>query len=140
MKEAYVNFLTHCYIDTEVEMKEIYTSHHMWQLFESSFLLDMGIVSNATHDRKHADQVRVDLLRPVTNSVRSLYVVVVLAGARTLRNGHCHGHSDHLLQESIFGSEHNGAGKIADSNESDQAKRKIPVLLRLCSTAYMSIF
>ena len=55
VKDAYVNFLTHCYIDTEVEMKEIYTSNHMWQLFEKSFLLDMGVVSNSTHDRKHAD-------------------------------------------------------------------------------------
>ena len=36
-------------------MKEIYTSHHMWRLFEGSFLLDMAVVSNATHDRKHAD-------------------------------------------------------------------------------------
>ena len=57
VKDAYVNFLTHCYIDTEVEMKEIYTSNHMWQLFEKSFLLDMGVVSNATHDRRHADHV-----------------------------------------------------------------------------------
>lgn len=55
VKDAYVNFLTHCYIDTEVEMKEIYTSNHMWDLFEKSFLLDMAVVSNATHDRKHAD-------------------------------------------------------------------------------------
>jgi len=47
-----VNFLTHCYIDTEVEMKEIYTSGHMWTLFERSFLLDMGVVANATHDRR----------------------------------------------------------------------------------------
>ena len=51
VKDAYVNFLTHCYIDTEVEMKEIYTSNHMWDLFEKSFLLDMAVVSNATHDR-----------------------------------------------------------------------------------------
>ena len=36
-------------------MKEIYTSNHMWQLFEQSFLIDMGVISNATHDRKHAD-------------------------------------------------------------------------------------
>ena len=57
IKDAYVSFLTHCYIDTEVEMKEIYTSSHMWQLFEKSFLIDMGVVSNATHDRKHADTV-----------------------------------------------------------------------------------
>lgn len=41
VKEAYVGFLNHCYIDTEVEMKEIYSSNHMWSLFEKSFLLDM---------------------------------------------------------------------------------------------------
>lgn len=40
---------------SQVEMKEIYTSNHMWDLFEKSFLLDMAVVSNATHDRKHAD-------------------------------------------------------------------------------------
>ena len=44
MKAAYINFLNHCYIDTEVEMKEIYTSNHMWTLFDN-FLLDMAIVS-----------------------------------------------------------------------------------------------
>ena len=44
VKNAYVNFLNHCYIDTEVEMKEIYTSNHMWTLFEN-FLIDMAMVS-----------------------------------------------------------------------------------------------
>lgn len=48
MKEAYVNFLNHCYVDTEVEMKEIYASNHMWTVFENSFLPDM---------KKVADQV-----------------------------------------------------------------------------------
>ena len=48
VKDAYVNFLTHCYIDTEVEMKEIYTSSHMWQLFEQSFIQDMDIVSSSS--------------------------------------------------------------------------------------------
>ena len=43
MKMAYINFLNHCYIDTEVEMKEIYTSSHMWTLFEN-FLVDMAMV------------------------------------------------------------------------------------------------
>ena len=55
-----MHYTKHSYlspIDTEVEMKEIYTSNHMWQLFEKSFLIDMGVVSNATHDRKHADTV-----------------------------------------------------------------------------------
>jgi len=55
VKEVYINFLNHCYIDTEVEVKEIYTSSHMWSLFERSFLVDMALVATATHDRKHAD-------------------------------------------------------------------------------------
>ncbi|XP_071082812.1 inositol 1,4,5-trisphosphate-gated calcium channel ITPR1-like isoform X3 [Haliotis cracherodii] len=56
VKTAYINFLNHCYVDTEVEMKEVYNSKHMWTLFEN-FLIDMGIVCNATTDRKHADTV-----------------------------------------------------------------------------------
>lgn len=55
VKEAYINFLNHCYIDTEVEMKEIYTSNHMWSLFEKSFIVDMGLIATSTHDRNHAD-------------------------------------------------------------------------------------
>lgn len=43
MKMAYVNFVNHCYVDTEVEMKEIYTSNHIWTLFEN-FTLDMARV------------------------------------------------------------------------------------------------
>jgi hypothetical protein len=43
VKTAYISFLNHCYVDTEVEMKEIYTSKHMWTLFEN-FLVDMGMV------------------------------------------------------------------------------------------------
>ncbi|XP_018312046.1 inositol 1,4,5-trisphosphate receptor isoform X8 [Mycetomoellerius zeteki] len=55
VKEAYINFLNHCYIDTEVEMKEIYTSNHMWSLFEKSFIVDMSLIATSTHDRQHAD-------------------------------------------------------------------------------------
>uniref|UniRef100_A0ABD2XM03 Inositol 1,4,5-trisphosphate receptor n=1 Tax=Trichogramma kaykai TaxID=54128 RepID=A0ABD2XM03_9HYME len=69
VKEAYINFLNHCYIDTEVEMKEIYTSNHMWSLFEKSFIVDMGVVATATHDRNHADKI---LENYVTNSVMSI--------------------------------------------------------------------
>lgn len=43
VKTAYVNFLNHCYVDTEVEMKEIYTSRHLWTLFEN-FLVDIAMV------------------------------------------------------------------------------------------------
>ena len=40
---AYMNFLSHCYIDTEVEVKEIYTNNHIWTLFEK-LLIDMARV------------------------------------------------------------------------------------------------
>lgn len=60
VKAAYINFLNHCYIDTEVEMKEIYTSSHMWTLFES-FFNDIVTVCSATHDRPHADKVESNL-------------------------------------------------------------------------------
>ncbi|KAK6303912.1 hypothetical protein J4Q44_G00263660 [Coregonus suidteri] len=45
VKVAYVNFVNHCYVDTEVEMKEIYTSNHIWKLFED-FIVDMARVCN----------------------------------------------------------------------------------------------
>lgn len=69
VKEAYVGFLNHCYIDTEVEMKEIYTSNHMWTLFERSFLVDMGVIGTCTSDRKHADKA---LENYVTNGLMNI--------------------------------------------------------------------
>lgn len=36
-------------------MKEIYTSNHMWSLFEKSFIVDMGLIATSTHDRQHAE-------------------------------------------------------------------------------------
>uniref|UniRef100_A0A8C7CKH3 Inositol 1,4,5-trisphosphate receptor n=1 Tax=Oncorhynchus kisutch TaxID=8019 RepID=A0A8C7CKH3_ONCKI len=68
VKIAYINFLNHCYVDTEVEMKEIYTSNHMWKLFEN-FLVDICRVCNNTSDRKHADTV---LEGYVTETVMSI--------------------------------------------------------------------
>lgn len=47
VKIAYVNFVNHCYVDTEVEMKEIYTSNHIWNLFDN-FTVDMARVSSQT--------------------------------------------------------------------------------------------
>ncbi|XP_053377799.1 inositol 1,4,5-trisphosphate receptor type 1-like isoform X4 [Mercenaria mercenaria] len=72
VKSAYINFLNHCYIDTEVEMKEIYTSSHMWTLFEN-FLLDMAFVSNATNDRKHADTALENYVTITVMSVISTF-------------------------------------------------------------------
>uniref|UniRef100_A0A673ILU1 Inositol 1,4,5-trisphosphate receptor n=1 Tax=Sinocyclocheilus rhinocerous TaxID=307959 RepID=A0A673ILU1_9TELE len=68
VKIAYINFLNHCYVDTEVEMKEIYTSNHMWKLFEN-FLVDICRVCNNTSDRKHADMT---LESYVTETVMSI--------------------------------------------------------------------
>uniref|UniRef100_A0A670JH57 Inositol 1,4,5-trisphosphate receptor n=1 Tax=Podarcis muralis TaxID=64176 RepID=A0A670JH57_PODMU len=68
VKIAYINFLNHCYVDTEVEMKEIYTSNHMWKLFEN-FLVDICRTCNNTSDRKHADSV---LEKYVTEIVMSI--------------------------------------------------------------------
>ncbi|KAK7867408.1 hypothetical protein R5R35_003837 [Gryllus longicercus] len=69
VKEAYINFLNHCYIDTEVEMKEIYTSNHMWSLFEKSFLVDMSSVATDTLDRKEANTA---LENYIINSVMNI--------------------------------------------------------------------
>ncbi|XP_041837633.1 inositol 1,4,5-trisphosphate receptor type 1 isoform X1 [Melanotaenia boesemani] len=68
VKIAYINFLNHCYVDTEVEMKEIYTSNHMWKLFDN-FLVDICRVCNNTSDRKHANTI---LERYVTETVMSI--------------------------------------------------------------------
>lgn len=45
VKNAYITFLNHCYIDTEVEMKEIYNSQHIYTLIEKSFCPDIEKVS-----------------------------------------------------------------------------------------------
>ena len=56
VKEAYINFLNHCYIDTEVEMKEIYTSNHIWKLFEDSFLDDMIKLAQAASEHRNVEK------------------------------------------------------------------------------------
>ncbi|XP_060931821.1 inositol 1,4,5-trisphosphate receptor type 2 isoform X2 [Limanda limanda] len=68
VKTAYVNFVNHCYVDTEVEMKEIYTSSHIWKLFDN-FLVDMSSVCNTTTDRNHAD---LGLEKYVTETVMAI--------------------------------------------------------------------
>ena len=44
VKNVYVQFLMHAYIDTDVEMKEVYSRDTMWELFEN-FLPDISTVS-----------------------------------------------------------------------------------------------
>ncbi|CAL9697413.1 unnamed protein product [Knipowitschia caucasica] len=68
VKTAYVNFVNHCYVDTEVEMKEIYTSNHIWKLFDN-FLVDISSVCNSTTDRNHANH---SLEKYVTETVMAI--------------------------------------------------------------------
>uniref|UniRef100_A0A803YFQ8 Inositol 1,4,5-trisphosphate receptor n=1 Tax=Meleagris gallopavo TaxID=9103 RepID=A0A803YFQ8_MELGA len=68
VKIAYVNFVNHCYVDTEVEMKEIYASNHIWKLFEN-FLVDMARVSFM---RCHLLQYNTSLEKYVTEPVMSI--------------------------------------------------------------------
>lgn len=55
VKEAYVSFLNHCYIDTEVEMKEIYATNYMWNLFERSFIKDMNHITSNAYQMSRTD-------------------------------------------------------------------------------------
>uniref|UniRef100_A0A3Q2XVB7 Inositol 1,4,5-trisphosphate receptor n=1 Tax=Hippocampus comes TaxID=109280 RepID=A0A3Q2XVB7_HIPCM len=54
--------------NTEVEMKEIYTSNHIWKLFDN-ILVDMSRVCNTTTDRNHAD---LALEKYVTETVMAI--------------------------------------------------------------------
>ena len=49
VKNVYVRFLFHCYIDTEVDNKETFTKEHIWELFKS-FLVDIAKVGPSSGD------------------------------------------------------------------------------------------
>ncbi|KAK1901662.1 Inositol 145-trisphosphate receptor type 1, partial [Dissostichus eleginoides] len=82
VKIAYINFLNHCYVDTEVEMKEIYTSNHMWKLFEN-FLVDIAgcatiqVTSTSLQTRQ---PVFVQLLQAVFRIYHCTWLVPVQKG------------------------------------------------------------
>ncbi|CAF4274054.1 unnamed protein product, partial [Adineta steineri] len=72
VKNVYITFLNHCYIDTEVEMKEIYNSQHIYTLIEKSFCPDIDKVilkpgENRTLDKYVLDTV-IDLITQFFNS------------------------------------------------------------------------
>ena len=52
VKNAYVQFLMHAYIDTDVELREVYSKDTMWELFEN-FLPDISTVSATHHHTVH---------------------------------------------------------------------------------------
>ncbi|XP_037926094.1 inositol 1,4,5-trisphosphate receptor isoform X3 [Hermetia illucens] len=72
VKEAYVDFLNHCYIDTEVEMKEIYSSNHVWNLFEKSFLVDINHVINANVPNSASDPSHRSMINYVVNGIMNI--------------------------------------------------------------------
>lgn len=69
---SYVNFVNHCYVDTEVEMKEIYTSNHIWTLFEN-FILDMARVCNKREKRLSDPTLEKYVLTVVLETIRSFF-------------------------------------------------------------------
>ncbi|XP_068125479.1 inositol 1,4,5-trisphosphate-gated calcium channel ITPR3 isoform X2 [Hyperolius riggenbachi] len=72
VKMSYVNFVNHCYVDTEVEMKEIYTSNHIWILFEN-FTLDMARVCSKRDKRIPDGTLEKYVLTVVLETIRSFF-------------------------------------------------------------------
>nr|XP_012602298.1 inositol 1,4,5-trisphosphate receptor type 3 [Microcebus murinus] len=72
VKMAYVNFVNHCYVDTEVEMKEIYTSNHIWTLFEN-FTLDMARVCSKREKRLADPTLEKYVLTVVLDTVSAFF-------------------------------------------------------------------
>ncbi|XP_012513901.1 PREDICTED: inositol 1,4,5-trisphosphate receptor type 3 [Propithecus coquereli] len=72
VKMAYVNFVNHCYVDTEVEMKEIYTSNHIWTLFES-FTLDMARVCSKREKRLADPTLEKYVLTVVLDTISAFF-------------------------------------------------------------------
>ncbi|XP_073472149.1 inositol 1,4,5-trisphosphate-gated calcium channel ITPR3 isoform X3 [Aquarana catesbeiana] len=72
VKISYVNFVNHCYVDTEVEMKEIYTTNHIWTLFEN-FILDMARVCNKREKRLPDPTLEKYVLTVDLETIRSFF-------------------------------------------------------------------
>uniref|UniRef100_A0A8C0XEK0 Inositol 1,4,5-trisphosphate receptor n=1 Tax=Castor canadensis TaxID=51338 RepID=A0A8C0XEK0_CASCN len=72
VKMAYVNFVNHCYVDTEVEMKEIYTSNHIWTLFEN-FTLDMARVCSKREKRVADPTLEKYVLTVVLDTISAFF-------------------------------------------------------------------
>uniref|UniRef100_A0A8D0EE33 Inositol 1,4,5-trisphosphate receptor n=1 Tax=Salvator merianae TaxID=96440 RepID=A0A8D0EE33_SALMN len=72
VKIAYVNFVNHCYVDTEVEMKEIYTSNHIWILFEN-FTLDMARVCKKREKRLSDPALEKYVLTVVLDTINAFF-------------------------------------------------------------------
>ncbi|KAI7798187.1 putative inositol 1, partial [Triplophysa rosa] len=72
VKIAYVNFVNHCYVDTEVEMKEIYTSNHIWKLFDN-FTTDMARVCSIRERRMSDPVLEKYVIQVVLDTVNAFF-------------------------------------------------------------------
>ncbi|RXN34507.1 inositol 1,4,5-trisphosphate receptor type 3 [Labeo rohita] len=72
VKIAYVNFVNHCYVDTEVEMKEIYTSNHIWKLF-NNFTVDMARVCSNREKRMSDPVLEKYVIQVVLDTINAFF-------------------------------------------------------------------
>ncbi|XP_062246937.1 inositol 1,4,5-trisphosphate receptor type 3 isoform X2 [Platichthys flesus] len=98
VKIAYVNFVNHCYVDTEVEMKEIYTSNHIWKLFED-FTVDMARVCNKREKRLSDPILEKYIIHVVFDTINAFFSSPFSENSTSLQTHHTI--VTHLLQSSV---------------------------------------
>ncbi|KAK9514694.1 hypothetical protein VZT92_025390 [Zoarces viviparus] len=98
VKVAYVNFVNHCYVDTEVEMKEIYTSNHIWKLFED-FTVDMARVCNKREKRLSDPILEKYIINVVFDTIIAFFSSPFSENSTSLQTHHTI--MTHLLQSSV---------------------------------------
>ncbi|XP_040008243.1 inositol 1,4,5-trisphosphate receptor type 3 isoform X4 [Xiphias gladius] len=87
VKTAYVNFVNHCYVDTEVEMKEIYTSNHIWKLFED-FTVDMARVCNKREKRLSDPILEKYIINVVFDTINAFFSSPFSENSTSLQTHH----------------------------------------------------
>uniref|UniRef100_A0A3B4D8X1 Inositol 1,4,5-trisphosphate receptor n=1 Tax=Pygocentrus nattereri TaxID=42514 RepID=A0A3B4D8X1_PYGNA len=87
VKTAYVNFVNHCYVDTEVEMKEIYTSNHIWNLFEN-FIVDMARVCSNREKRVQDPVLEKYVLNVVLDTINAFFSSPFSENSTSLQSHH----------------------------------------------------
>uniref|UniRef100_A0A3P8WR32 Inositol 1,4,5-trisphosphate receptor n=1 Tax=Cynoglossus semilaevis TaxID=244447 RepID=A0A3P8WR32_CYNSE len=100
VKVAYVNFVNHCYVDTEVEMKEIYTSNHIWKLFED-FTVDMARVCNKREKRLSDPVLEKYITNVVFDTINAFFSSPFSENSTSLQVGSHHTIMTQLLQSSV---------------------------------------
>ncbi|XP_058499615.1 inositol 1,4,5-trisphosphate receptor type 3 isoform X2 [Solea solea] len=98
VKIAYVNFVNHCYVDTEVEMKEIYTSNHIWKLFED-FTVDMARVCSKREKRLSDPVLEKYIINVVFDTINAFFSSPFSENSTSLQTHHTI--VTHLLQSSV---------------------------------------